>query len=142
MSSPITFRRYTQHDLEAALALKAEQDKLLGQPMDFCDLTEHPVLLAEVAESEGEIIGLHTLEAVPEYCVFSRDPRFTAAAIKRAPRIASLLQEYGFRWIRCAVPQWIGDDCETIVEALGHAGFAPHNGCRHMMLDLRPKSYS
>ena len=148
MPSTITFRPYERTDLEAALALKAEQDRVLGQPMDFCDLTEHPVLIAEVAEIDGKIIGLHTLEAVPEYCVFSRDPRFTAAAAARAPQVAGLLMQHGFRSIRCLVPEWI-EGAERIIEALGNVrvpvgdelrGFRPHIGCRQMVLDLRVKS--
>jgi hypothetical protein len=105
--------------------------------MDFCDLTRHPVLFAEVGELDGAIIGAHALEAVPEYCVFSRDPRFTAAAIERGPAISRMLQENGFRSIRCLVPEWIGADAETIADALQSVGFAPHTGCRHMVLDLR-----
>src|ERR1017187_2883445 len=89
MSQEITWRRYTPADELAVLALKREQDGVLGKPMDFNDLTQHPVLIAEVGEGDGRIIGAHTLEAVPEYCMFTRDPQFTAAAAKRAPLIRS-----------------------------------------------------
>ena len=137
MSREITFRRYTPADEAAVLALKRQQDKVLGQPMDFCDLTRHPVLISEVGVLDGAIVGAHALEAVPEYCVFSRDPRFTAAAMQRGPLISRMLQQNGFRSIRCLVPEWIGADAETIASALQSVGFAPHTGCRHMVLDLR-----
>jgi hypothetical protein len=149
MSHEITWRRYDLNDRAAALRLKVEQDQVLGQPMDFCDLTQHPVLVAEVGELEGEIIGLHTLEAVPEYCVFSRDPRFTKAAIARAPKVAHLLGEHGFRTIRCFVPEWLGADTDTITRALRSVEvpvgeeirhFEPRLGLRHMALDLCVKT--
>lgn len=131
------------------MALKEEQDHVLGQPMDFCDLTKHPVLLAEVGVSEGKVIGLHTLEAVPEYCVFSRDPRFTAAAMTRAPLVSGMLLEHGFRSIRCFVPEWLGHDTEIIAKALESVRcpvqgetrhFEPQTGLRNMVLDLRIRS--
>lgn len=140
MPPHINWRPYTKADLPMALALKEEQDLVLGQPMDFCDLTEHPVLLAEIAELDGEILGLHTFEAVPEYCVFSRNPKFTVAAARRAPEISRLLQQHGFRSIRCLVPEWLGRDTKTITEALAASGFKPHTGCRQMVLDLRIRS--
>lgn len=140
MDPQINWRPYTPADLSLALTLKEEQDRVLGQPMDFCDLSKHPVLIAEFAEIDGQAIGLHTIEAVPEYCVFSRNPKFTVAAARRAPQISKLLQENGFRSIRCLVPEWLGRDTETIVEALAATGFKPHTGCRQMVLDLRIRS--
>lgn len=149
MSGEIKWRPYRESDLGVAMTLKEQQDELLGQPMDFCDLTKHPVLLAEVGVVEGRVIGLHTLEAVPEYCVFSRDPRFTAAAMARAPQVSGLLLEHGFRSIRCFVPEWLGHDTETIAKALENVQcpvqgeirhFEPRLGLRHMALDLRIRS--
>ena len=138
MSAEILWRRYTPADEPAVLALKLEQDKLLGQPMDLTDLTKHPVLIAEVGEINGKIIGVHTLEAIPEYCVFSRDPRFTAAAIERAGVVCDVLREHGFRFTKCFVPEWIDRDTETITAALEQVNFRPQKGLRHMVLDLRP----
>jgi hypothetical protein len=146
MSAEIHWRRYTPADEHAVLALKLEQDKLLGQPMDLGDLTKHPVLIAEVGEIAGSIIGVHTLEAIPEYCMFSRDPRFTEAAIRRAPIVCDVLRENGFRFTKCFVPEWIDRDTETISAALESVSypignevrhFKPLNGLRHMVLDLR-----
>jgi hypothetical protein len=149
VSTDIKWRPYRETDLGVAMTLKQEQDEVLGQPMDFCDLTKHPVLLAEVGMSEGKVIGLHTLEAVPEYCVFSRDPRFTAAAMARAPLVSGMLLEHGFRSIRCFVPEWLGHDTKRITEALQDVQcpvqgeirhFEPYVGLRHMVLDLRIRS--
>lgn len=138
MSAEILWRRYTPADEEAVLALKAEQDDVLGKKMDFNDLTQHPVLIAEVGEIDDKIIGAHTLEAVPEYCMFTRDPRFTAAAAKRAPQICAVLQEHGFRIVRCIVPDWMKQDTGTIQEALQGAGFGLDPGYVPLILDLRP----
>ena len=149
MSAEIRWRPYRESDLGVALELKQEQDNVLGQPMDFCDLTKHPVLLAEVGMSEGRVIGVHTLEAVPEYCMFSRDPRFTAAAMARAPLVSGMLMEHGFRSIRCFVPEWLGHDTKRITEALQAVQcpvqeqirhFEERAGLRHMALDLRIRS--
>jgi hypothetical protein len=149
MSHEITWRRFDLNDMPRALRLKEQQDQVLGQPMDFCDLTQHPVLIAEVGEVQGEIIGVHTLEAVPEYCVFSRDPRFTEAAIARAPQVAHLLGVHGFRAIRCFVPEWLGRDSDTITAALQSVQvpiggevrhFQPRRSLRHMALDLCVKT--
>jgi hypothetical protein len=139
MSHEITFRRYTPADLGAVLALKREQDDVLGKTMDFNDLTQHPVLIAEVGEIDGKIIGAHTLEAVPEYCMFTRDPRFTAAAAKRAPLVCGVLKDHGFRIIRCIVPDWMKQDTETIQKALEGAGFGLDTGYVPLILDLRPQ---
>jgi hypothetical protein len=138
MSAEITWRRYTPADEAAVLALKQEEDKVLGKTMDFNDLTQHPVLIAEVGELDGKIIGAHTLEAVPEYCMFTRDPRFTAAAAKRAPQLCAVLQEHGFRLIRCIVPDWMKEDTGTIQEALQRVGFGLDPGYLPLILDLRP----
>jgi hypothetical protein len=141
MSAEILWRRYSPADKEAVLALKREQDEVLGRKVDFNELTEHPVLVAEVAEIGREIVGLHTLESVPEYCMFSRDPRFTAAAARRAPEICGLLKSHGFRIVRCMVPDWLGNDEKTIVEALRATGFQfdcePGKDYARLMLDLR-----
>jgi|ERR1017187_681433 hypothetical protein len=139
MSQEITWRRYTPADELAVLALKREQDGVLGKPMDFNDLTQHPVLIAEVGEVDGRIIGAHTLEAVPEYCMFTRDPQFTAAAAKRAPLICGVLKQHGFRIIRCIVPDWMQQDTETIQEALRGVGFGLDPGYVPLILDLRPQ---
>ncbi len=138
MSAQVTFRRYTPADEAAVLALKREEDSVLGKSMDFNDLTRHPVLIAEVGEVDGKIIGAHTLESVPEYCMFSRDPRFTAAAAKRAPVICGVLQDHGFRIIRCIVPDWMKRDTDTIEEALQGVGFGLDPGYVPLILDLRP----
>jgi hypothetical protein len=138
MSAEITWRRYSPADKAAVVALKQEEDKVLGKAMDFNDLSQHPVLIAEVGELDGKIIGAHTLESVPEYCIFSRDPRFTAAAAKRAPQICAVLQENGFRIIRCVVPDWMKQDTGTIQEALQRVGFGLDPGYLPLILDLRP----
>jgi hypothetical protein len=135
----LTWRRYEERDKDAVLRLKAEQDEALGLRMDFNDLTAHPVLIAEVAEIDGEVIGVHTLESTPEYCMISRDPRFTAAAERRAPLVCAELKKYKFRMVRCLVPAWMGPDVTSIENALHGVGFRDddHEGYKHLLLDLR-----
>jgi hypothetical protein len=70
--------------------------------------------------------------------MFSRDPRFTKAAIERAPVVCDVLREHGFRFTKCFVPEWIDRDTETISAALEHVKFIHQKGLRHMALDLRP----
>lgn len=137
MTTEITWRPYEERDREDVYRLKHEQDTVLGKKMDFNELSEHPVLLAEVAETDEGIIGVHTLESVPEYCMISRDPRFTAAAQRRAPEICGMLKHHGFRIIRCVVPEWMGRDTQTIENALRSAGFRSAAGYKHLLLDLR-----
>jgi hypothetical protein len=139
VSAEITWRPYDPSDEKAVLRVKREQDEVLGARMDFNNLAEHPVLIAEVAEVDGEIIGAHCLESAPEYCMISRDPRFTAAAERRAPVVCNTLKQHGFRMVRCLVPAWMGADTQTIEDALRRAGFRSddHEGYKHLLLDLR-----
>jgi hypothetical protein len=138
MSKEITWRHYTPADEAAVLTLKSEQDGVLGQRMDF-NFLEHPVLIAELGELDGKIIGAHCLESVPEYCMVSRDPRFTAAAERRAAKVCRTLKEHKFRMVRCLVPAWMGEDVTTIANALRSVGFRSddHEGYQHLLLDLR-----
>ena len=137
----ITFRRYELRDAEAVQRLHRVQEAALGRRMDFPDLAMHPVLVAEVGEKNGEIVGAHYLESTPEYVTVGRSPEFTAAAIRRAPAILSLLRSHEFRVVRVIVPDWLGKDTERITEALRDplVGAEIDEGYRHLLIDLRPQ---
>lgn len=140
MKSNLTWRRYEEKDWDAVVALHHEQELGLGRPMDLPDIGTHPVLVAMVAERDGEVVGCYYFESVPELVFVGRDPEVTASAKRRAPKELGELEKCGFRIVRLEAPRFMNEDeAKSIAKELERTGFESTDGeYTHYKFDLRP----
>ena len=135
------FRRYDPSrpgEAEALLRLHQETEAAIGRKMDFPKLDEHPVLVAEVLERNGELLGGLYLESTPEVCFIGRSAEVTVSAVRHAPEVFRKLKECGFRFVRVQVPRSLSEEDRTMIrEQLEAIGFQENSAYEHYFVDLR-----
>ncbi len=136
------FRRYDPSrpgEAEAILRLHKETEEAIGRRMDLPNLAEHPVLIAEVQERNGEIASGFYLESVPEAVFVGRDVHVTVSAVRHAPEVFNKLRQCGFRFVRMEVPRSLTEeDRRMIREQLEAVGFKETDSSyEHYLVDLR-----
>ena len=135
------FRRYDPNrpgEVEAVLRLHQEAEQAIGRKMDFPDLAQHPVLVAEVLERNGEVLGGLYLESTPEVVFIGRSAEVTVSAVRHAPEVFRKLKECGFRFVRVQVPRSLSDEDRAMIrEQLEAVGFQENSAYEHYFVDLR-----
>lgn len=130
----VLIRQATDEDWPAILKCHEQIEERVGMKMDLPTLSDPAILIFEVAELDGEVIGFSYQEKAIEYCMGGTDPRSTAAFKARVPELFRGAKQIGIRFIHCAVPV----ECEAVEKHLEDAGFySTAESLRYFKLDLR-----